>query len=312
MKKIIALLLVAAMAISVTACAKHTTPTVASKVSSDSLIDNTISSSASSVSTTSTVSSPSTAASASQSSKATSSSSVSKANTTSAGRTTTKNSAANGGSTPANNTAPAAKPSTNTPATTPTPAPAPAPTSSYKLVMPTSSQLASLSSQVLSLINAERARCGVPALRTESKLTQAAQMRATECSKDFPTYNGHMRPDGTLYATILNEVQYGTRRESQASKDGVHWYTEVDYDSGEGAENLTSAWYDPASFPNGFRATSAEYSVAAKKIFNDWKSSSGHYRNMISSKFTATGVGCAPVIKSDFMSIQCIQIFTEK
>lgn len=181
------------------------------------------------------------------------------------------------------------------------------PQSQYKLILPTQSQLNYIAARVVTLVNAERQRLGVPALRVEPKLTQAAQIRA----KETITNNWHTRPDGTLWATVLNDVQYGTRHESQASKDGINWYTEVSYDSGRGSENLARSWYDSDIAPTGFHGTTEELNAAAQKMFNDWKSSTGHYNNIKSNVFTATGVGCAAYIKGSSMSIQGIQIFTE-
>ncbi len=56
--------------------------------------------------------------------------------------------------------------------------------------------------EVLTLVNQEREKAGLPPLELDSALQQAAQTRAVECSKKF----SHTRPDGTSYKTAIAEA----------------------------------------------------------------------------------------------------------
>lgn len=59
----------------------------------------------------------------------------------------------------------------------------------------------SSASQVISLVNLERAAQGLPAMKTNDRLQQAAQARAQEIAQVF----SHNRPDGTSCFTVLTE-----------------------------------------------------------------------------------------------------------
>lgn len=54
-------------------------------------------------------------------------------------------------------------------------------------------------SQVLNLVNQERAKAGAAPLTLDSKATQAAQLRAQEIERSF----SHTRPDGSSFSTAL-------------------------------------------------------------------------------------------------------------
>ncbi len=56
--------------------------------------------------------------------------------------------------------------------------------------------------QVITLVNQERAKAGLPALKADTELTENAMMRATECTVVF----GHTRPDQSQWWTI-NEAR---------------------------------------------------------------------------------------------------------
>lgn len=68
--------------------------------------------------------------------------------------------------------------------------------------------------KVVELVNEERAKEGLPALQTDAKLINAAQIRANEIRTSF----SHTRPDGTTCFTILEEVNipYGYAGENIA------------------------------------------------------------------------------------------------
>lgn len=57
-------------------------------------------------------------------------------------------------------------------------------------------------SQVVALVNAERARYGLSALKVDSRVQQAAQVRAAETVQSF----SHTRPNGSSFSTALTEA----------------------------------------------------------------------------------------------------------
>lgn len=57
------------------------------------------------------------------------------------------------------------------------------------------------SSEVLRLVNAERAKVGLPAYTTTEPLTSAANARAQEITRKF----SHNRPNGSSFFTILRD-----------------------------------------------------------------------------------------------------------
>lgn len=63
-------------------------------------------------------------------------------------------------------------------------------------------------SEVLRLVNEERAKQGLSALKTETKLSQAATIRA----KELPTLFSHTRPDGQSCFSVLEEIGISTYR----------------------------------------------------------------------------------------------------
>ena len=90
---------------------------------------------------------------------------------------------------------PTAKP-TQAPAPTVKPTQTPAPTAT---TAPTG--LSNYASQVLKLVNQERAKAGLPALTTTPALTAAANVRAKEIAKSF----SHTRPDGQNFGSALKD-----------------------------------------------------------------------------------------------------------
>ena len=57
-------------------------------------------------------------------------------------------------------------------------------------------------SQVVTLVNAERAKYGLSALKVDSRVQQAAQVRAAETVQSF----SHTRPNGSSFSTALTEA----------------------------------------------------------------------------------------------------------
>lgn len=195
----------------------------------------------------------------------------------------------------------------------------------YPLVIPNAQQLDVIADEVIRLMNEERKRLGIGTLQTEPLLKEAARIRAGEALP--PNNFGHFRPDGTQFSTVIKQVKYGIPTEKQVSNDGINWTTIIDYDFGVAAENLgaTNHSWDNSSdtFFNGYSCTTAELKNTAKKLYEGWKNSSGHYRNMINSDYKKTGVGIyvykvtdspnTPVTGGyDFLRFIAITIFTSK
>jgi len=107
-----------------------------------------------------------------------------------------------------------------TPSKAPTATPAPANSQTNKPVSSGAgntvgnTSLSSYASEVLRLVNVERAKAGLPALTTNSTLTAAANKRAQEIKQTF----SHTRPNGTSCFTVLGEygVSYRTAGENIA------------------------------------------------------------------------------------------------
>ena len=73
-------------------------------------------------------------------------------------------------------------------------------------------------SEVIRLVNEERAKEGLPALQTNDAINRAAQVRADE----LPTLFSHTRPDGTTCFTALDDagIRYGAAGENIAGGYG--------------------------------------------------------------------------------------------
>ena len=95
--------------------------------------------------------------------------------------------------------APTAEP-TMMPTAAPTPAitPGPTPAPTARPTAGSGSSQTDMASEVVSLVNAERANVGLPALRVDSELTRAACVRAQEIVRQF----SHTRPNGTSWSTV--------------------------------------------------------------------------------------------------------------
>lgn len=78
----------------------------------------------------------------------------------------------------------------------------------------TGSMQGDFASQVAALVNAERAKYGLYALTVDTKVQQAALVRAKETAQSF----SHTRPNGSSFSTVLTEagVSYRTAGENIA------------------------------------------------------------------------------------------------
>jgi len=125
-----------------------------------------------------------------------------------------------GSNTPAPTIAPTATP-TKAPTATPTKAPTATPTKAStaaptkaptatptKAPTPTNnSGINSYASQVLQLVNVERAKAGLSAYTTNSAITAAANTRAKETVQSF----SHTRPNGSSFSTVFKEYNVSYR-----------------------------------------------------------------------------------------------------
>ena len=59
----------------------------------------------------------------------------------------------------------------------------------------------SYAEQVVKLVNAERAKAGLPALKMDTNITAAANVRAKEITQKF----SHTRPNGSSFSSVLKE-----------------------------------------------------------------------------------------------------------
>lgn len=66
-------------------------------------------------------------------------------------------------------------------------------------------------SQVVALVNAERAKQGLSALKVDAKVQQAALVRAQESAQSF----SHTRPNGSSFSTALTEAGVSFRRSGE-------------------------------------------------------------------------------------------------
>lgn len=108
---------------------------------------------------------------------------------------------------------------TATPAVTPTPDVTAAPTMQVERTATVSSETFqnSLAAQVVEQVNAERAKYGLSALRTDSELTRAACVRAQEIVVEF----SHTRPDGSQWSTVSSSAYGENIAKGQRTVDRV-------------------------------------------------------------------------------------------
>lgn len=93
-----------------------------------------------------------------------------------------------------------------------------------------------LATQVLNLLNGERASRGLSALRMDPELTRAACVRAGEIARSF----SHTRPDGSAWSTVSGAA-YGeniARGQNSAEKVIAAWMTSASH-----RENMLRASY---------------------------------------------------------------------
>ncbi|HFI0151468.1 TPA: G5 domain-containing protein, partial [Streptococcus suis] len=120
----------------------------------------------------------------------------------------------------------------------------------------------------LEYVNADRKLLGIPPLTYDPLLLPVAATRSSEMAAyGHIRYEGkpHTRPDGSTWSTALSILP-------------------DTYESAGFGENIQA--YSVLSNP--YQLTSERW--IAKKLFQNWKSSPGHYANMMDADFTRTAV----------------------
>lgn len=129
--------------------------------------------------------------------------------------------------------------------------------------------LMTLNTEMLSLINAERANVGVDSLSYDATLAEGTATRAEELlSEDSLTVNGvgHIRPDGTRFNTAFEYL--GDGEEAMLG------------------ENIAQNWIDIEGMEQVDAGTTTIEKVLAKQFYNQYYISPGHYQNMIHDQYT--------------------------
>ena len=145
----------------------------------------------------------------------------------------------------------------------------------------TADDLAKIRGGFLKLVNQERAKCGVKPLKVHSSLSASANTRSREIISSF----SHTRPNGKPFHTAIDKSVYPYSLIAEniqfTSHIGNRSYVEEDLFVGR-EDQIVEAY---------------------TRIFNNFKSSSEHYRNMTNSAFLDTGVGISYKINNKGMAI---------
>ncbi len=105
-------------------------------------------------------------------------------------------------------------------------------------------------SEVFDLINMERAKRGCGPLSISNKLTRAAEGHANAMVRK--NFFGHVGPDGSTLRSRTRSAGYGSGKAM--------------------AENIAAGWSTP------------------QKVVEQWMSSSGHRKNILTCKYNETGI----------------------
>jgi len=133
----------------------------------------------------------------------------------------------------------------------------------------TDSDIEKIKAGFLKLVNNERAKKGAQKLQIHSALDTAANIRSRELLKKF----SHTRPDGQPYYSVLNPNQYT-----------IHG-------TGENIQYTSHLSGDFISKDDLFTGRDDQIVAAYTIMFNNFKNSPDHYRNMINKDFCDTGIG---------------------
>lgn len=115
--------------------------------------------------------------------------------------------------------------------------------------------------EVLALVNEERERVGVEPLYYESELQRGVDIRTLDSIREETLYADHSRPDGSP------------------------WYTAFDYLANRPVlvvgENIAYTEFRNSEIQNLIKTEEALEMELAKKFYNQYANSPGHYQNMI-------------------------------
>ena len=136
----------------------------------------------------------------------------------------------------------------------------------------TSEKLKPLADEIFRLTNEERKKAGVTEFKSYTLLSNAAQIRADECSKNKTLE--HKRPDGRPCDTVLDELNL---------KAKCSWW----------GENAAYCSTEPT----------------AEFIVGTWMKSQGHKDNLLMSRYTHVGIG---VSVADNGAYYFIQVFAQQ
>ena len=130
-----------------------------------------------------------------------------------------------------------------------------------------------LNEEFVKLVNAERATQGRKPLVADENLIKLAKIRSDEQAKvGSLRSNGkpHKRPDGTSFASVFSTLENANERYGTKGENTL-----------EASAGLSAAHYI-------LNATQL-----AKDMFEQWKYSPGHYRNMMSNQWTSFGLSAS-------------------
>ncbi len=94
--------------------------------------------------------------------------------------------------------------------------------------------LKEVQSNMVALVNSERARYGLSQLKIDSELQKSAQVRA----KELESYYSHTRPDGTNFYSVINEDSISLAENIATGQISVEQVTSAWMNSPEHRENI--------------------------------------------------------------------------
>ena len=133
----------------------------------------------------------------------------------------------------------------------------------------TNTMLTKIKTKFLSLVNAERQKCGVLTLSENTYLSSVAVIRSNEIIE----YWSHTRPDGTSFFSVIDESKYAYRT------------------VGENLAMTSHLGNGSFSSSEKFTGSDEQLDAVANWMFYAFKNSPSHYSNMISNQFLETGIG---------------------
>jgi uncharacterized protein YkwD len=139
-------------------------------------------------------------------------------------------------------------------------------------IVPTVANLSGAASSTLCLINAERTRRGLVALKRNKKLDKAALRHSRDMVNRH--YFAHETPEGGTFIQRILAAKYVTRRTSWTVGENLGW-------------------------GSGLLSTPAQVVVA-------WMNSPGHRANILKAAYREIGIGivpAAPVINNGFRTV---------